>query len=85
MRKFGGRKARKTTRSRKIYNALQSFRILYVNMRGVRSKVTSLANIIAEEHPSVIYLIETHFAKEDTISIEGYDLIFRNESTSVRD
>ena len=82
MRQLGGTKTRKTRRSRKIYNALQTFRILYVNIRGLKSKVNSLADIIAEKYPSVICLVETHLAKEDTISIEGYDLIFINDSTS---
>ena len=82
MRQLGGTKTRKTRRSRKIYNALQTFRILHVNISGLKSKVNSLADIIAEKYPSVICLVETHLAKEDTISIEGYDLIFRNDSTS---
>ena len=82
MRQLGGTKTRKTRRSRKIHNALQTFRILYVNIRGLKSTVNSLTNIIAEKYPSVICLVETHLAKEDTISIEGYDLIFRNDSTS---
>ena len=82
MRQLGGTKTRKTRRSRKIYNALQIFRILYVNIRGLKSKVNSLVDTIAEKYPPVICLVETHLAKEDTISIEGYDLIFRNDSTS---
>lgn len=42
------------------------------NVRGVKSKIVSIKEIIEEEKPTIIGLVETKLNKEDIVEIKGY-------------
>ena len=48
--------------------------MIYLNIRGLKSKMTSLEEIIESESPTIVCLTETHLSKEDEISIPGYEI-----------
>ena len=73
---------KKTWRSKKINNALQKFTIVYQNIRGLKSKVDSLQELVDDCQPNLLCLVETHMQEEEEIRIPGYLTIFRNDKTS---
>ena len=75
----GQKKTRKKRRRGKpIKNKLKKFKVYYHNIRGIKSKLKSLKEIIEDEKPAVICITETHLGKEETIKIQDYKL-FRND------
>ena len=44
------------------------------NVRGVKTKITSIKEIIEEEKPTIIGLVENKLREEDLIEIEGYEI-----------
>ena len=73
-------KKRKIRRSKKIKNTLKDFKIFYQNVRGLKSKIDALDEVIDDYKPNLICLVETHLAKEEQIGIPGYR-IYRNDGT----
>ena len=71
----------KITRSKKIKNRLRDFKIYYQNVRGLKSKIDSLAETIDDNEPTLICLVETRLSKDEQIQIPGYT-IFRNDGTN---
>ena len=59
----------------------QRLQIYYENVRGLKSKIDSLAETIDDYEPTLICLVETHLLKEEQIQIPGYK-IFRNDGTN---
>ena len=59
----------------------QRLQIYYENVRGLKSKIDSLAETIDDYEPALICLVETHLLKEEQIQIPGYK-IFRNDGTN---
>ena len=57
--------------------------VLYVITRGLKSKIESLKEIIIEEKPEVIGLVETMLDGKDKIVMEGYT-IYRNDRNGDR-
>ena len=57
--------------------------VLYVITRGLKSKIESLKEIIIEEKPEVIGLVETMLDGKDKILMEGYT-IYRNDRNGDR-
>ena len=55
--------------------------IMYSNVRGIKSKLLSLATSIDEVKPVILCLVETHLDKKEKIEIEGYRT-FRLDGTS---
>ena len=53
-------------------------KIYYVNIRGIKSKLESLRNIVEEEKPDIIGIAETMLDKTEDITIQGYKMI-RND------
>ena len=43
-----------------------------MNARGLKSKITSLHNIIDELEPAIFVITETHLMEKEKIEIEGY-------------
>ena len=68
-------------RSKNIKNRHRDFKIYYQNVRGLKSKIDSLAETIDDYEPTLICLVETHLLKEEQIQIPGYK-IFRNDGTN---
>ena len=56
--------------------------MVYANARGIKSKTDSLTQLLIELKPTLICLVETHLSETESIHIEGYDTIFRNDRTS---
>ena len=79
-RKEEKQKKRKIRRSKKIKNALKDFKVFYQNVRGMKSKIDASNEAIDDYKPSLIYLVETHLAKEEQTEIPGYK-ICRNDDT----
>ena len=53
------KKKKKKRRTKKRRRQLTNFRILYVNINGLKSKTSSLLEIVEEKEPTVIALVET--------------------------
>ena len=53
-------------------NALESFKLLYNNINGIKTKQRSLQQIIDDERPTIIGISETKLNEKDTLKIEGY-------------
>ena len=64
-------------------NSLKNLANLYVNIRGLKSKLDSLENIITEVDPSIMCLVETHLKETDQVDVGGYTLVFRNDSGGI--
>ena len=66
-------RAKKVRRGgKRIKNKLKKFKVLYVNLRGYKSKKKSINEIILEEKPTLIAFTETLLAENEEIEIEGY-------------
>ena len=50
----------------------------YLNIRGLKSKVTTLHNIIDELQPTIFCITETHLMEKEEIEIEGYKIFDNN-------
>ena len=73
---------KKTRRSKKIKNALRKFTIVYQNIRGLKSKVDSVQELVDDCQPNLLCLVETHMQEKQEIAITGYETIYRNDKTS---
>ena len=71
------KKVRRGERTKKHYN---KFGIYYVNIRGVKSKVDSLQEIIDSLNPVMICLTETHLGEDEQIGIKGYKVFDNNRN-----
>ena len=65
----------------KIRNKLKNMKIMYHNIRGLKSKLDSLCEIVEEEKPDIVAIIETMLDNKDEIQIGGYE-IFRKDRIS---
>ena len=74
---------KKIRHSKQIRNSFKNLKLLlHVNIRGLKSKTDSLANIIEEVDPSIICLVETHLDEAEGVQLEGFNLIFRSDKSS---
>ena len=60
----------------------KKFCVFYANIRGIKSKINSLKEVIGEKKPVIICIVETHLAEGELIEIDGYDTIYRNDKTN---
>ena len=63
-------------------NELKIFKIYYQNVRGLKSKLDSLQEMLDDYQPSLICILETHMQKEEGIQIPGYSLVYRNDRSA---
>ncbi len=63
---------KKIRRGMRCRNALKKCRILADNVRGVKSKINSLQDIVTEQNPTFICLSETKLNEGDIVDMEGY-------------
>ena len=66
---------KKTLRSKKI--TIQKFTIVYQNVRGLKSKVDSVQELVDDCQPNLLCLVETHMQEEEEIRIPGYEIIYQ--------
>ena len=59
-------------------NEMKNASIMYLNIRGLKSKLESLKEIIDEQKPDIIALVETLLCENDAIELKNYDII-RND------
>ena len=45
---------------------------MYLNIRGIKSKIRSLNNIIDEVEPTMVCITETHLMEKEILEIDGY-------------
>ena len=55
---------------------------MYINIRGLKSKVESLKEILLDENPEIVGLTETMLDEADVIDIEGYT-VHRNDRNGI--
>ena len=72
--KEGNRKRKKTRRSQVKRNILKNTKLMMVNIRGMKCKENSLKEIIHENQPTVLMVMETLCPKNDEPDIEGYTI-----------
>ena len=65
-------KCKKVRRGKSRKNALESLKVLYNNINGIKLKQNSLKRIIEEENPTFIGISETKLTDDDKLEIEGY-------------
>ena len=66
----------------KIKNELKQFKIIYQNIRGMKSKANSLTELVEDQKPRIVCLVEIHLEKEEEVAIPGYETIYRNDETT---
>ena len=70
-----------------IVNISSSFFFIIINyflslfIRGLKAKIESLKEIIIDEHPEIVGLVETMLNTGDAIPLGGYT-VFRNDRNS---
>ena len=76
------KKRKKVRRSKKIKNKLKQFKTIYQNIRGMKCKVDSFTELVEDQKPTIVCLVETHLKKEEEVAIPGYETINRNDKTA---
>ena len=64
---------KKVRRGKSVKNVLKNLKLYYNNLRGIKSKLISLAEILEKVKPHVICLNETKLGEDERVSIEGYE------------
>ena len=52
------------------------------NIRGLKSKVDPVQELVADCQPNLLSLVETHMQEEEEMRIPGYETIYWNDKTS---
>ena len=73
---------KKIRKSKKINNALRKFTIVYQIIRGLKSKVDSVQELVDDCQPNLLCLVETQMQEEEEIRIPQYETIYWNAKTS---
>ena len=64
---------------KRIKNKMKKFKVLYMNLRGLKSKKKSIQEIIEEEKPTLIAFVETLLEEKEEIKLEGYKVLMPDE------
>ena len=73
-------KPKKRRKGQPIKNRLKKFKILYLNIRGMKSKINSLNDILEEIQPAIFCITETHLMEKEKLDIDEDDYeVFRND------
>ena len=70
-------KRKEIRRSMKIKNELKQFKIIYQNIRGIKSKVDSLAEMVEDQKHAIVCLVE-----KEEVAIPGYETICRYDKSA---
>ena len=60
----------------------KQWRLLYANIRGIKSKMACLKNVCEEVEPDVILLTETHLSEDKGVNLIGYTFIGKARKTA---
>ena len=80
MRKKDKKKKKKGKRKKTVEKKIKQMKIYYVNIRGMKSKIESLTEIMEIQQPDIFGIVETHLGEEDRISVEGYQIIRKDRN-----
>ena len=72
------RKMKKKRRKQNKDKKLKHMKVYYVNTRGIKSKLDSIQDIVAEEDPDIVGITETMLNENENIEIENYE-VYRND------
>ena len=62
---------------------MKQFKIICQNIRGMKSKLDSLTELVEDQKPTIACLVETYLEKEEEeVAIPGYETIYRNYETT---
>ena len=67
----------KAKKVKKIKNELKQFKIIYQNIRGIKSKVDSLAEMVEDQKHAIVCLVE-----KEEVAIPGYETIYRYDKSA---
>ena len=59
----------------------QKLKLLYANVRGIKSKMACIKNVFAETKPDIALFTETHLTEDRGASVEGYTFFARSRTT----
>ena len=76
-----GHSKTRRNRRRALRKICSNFIGYYNNIRGMKSKIDSLAEIVTELEPTIICLVETHMSEREMIEISGYEVYRSDNST----
>ena len=76
--KMNTRHNKKTRRVQPIKNKMTNFKVMYLNIRGIKSKMSSFQSKIEETTPTIMCITETHVLESEEVKLEGYE-IYRND------
>ena len=71
---------RKVRRGQVKKNMHRNCKIYYVNVRGLKSKVESLGEILCKVNPTIICMTETHLGQEEKVEMQGYKVFTCNRT-----
>ena len=60
----------------------KQWRLLYANIRGIKSKVACLKSVCEETEPDIVLLTETHLSEDKGINVLGYTFMGRARKTA---
>ena len=66
--------------NKKIRNKMRKFKVLYMNIRGLKSKLGSLCEVVKEEQPEILGIVETMLDDKDDIQIDGYTILRKDRN-----
>ena len=59
----------------------QKLKLLYANVRGIKSKMPCIKNVFSETKPDIALFTETHLTEDKGVSVEGYTFFGRPRTT----
>ena len=66
-----------TQQAEKKREVKHKLRLLYANVRGIKSKIPCLKNVFSETNPDIALLSETHLTEDKGLCVEGYTFFGR--------
>ena len=73
-------KTKPTKKSKATKN--KQWRLLYANVRGLKSKIACLKNVCEETNPDIVLLTETHLSEDKGINLIGYTFVGKARKTA---
>ena len=76
----GNKRGSKVRRGQVKKNLHRNCKIYYANVRGLKSKVESIGEILCKVNPTIICLTETHLGQEEKVEMQGYKVFTSNRN-----
>ena len=76
-----GKNQKRNRRPKQIRRELWQMKLMYTNIRGIKSKIDSLSVILDEVKPTIALIVETHLDETEAIQIPNYE-VFMMDGTS---